>query len=67
MSQSKPVPIFICITCSAENYTKSSNDQVNTEYETESELRLHKLSADGQDASWRCQHCQKDFKSNYDL
>jgi protein-arginine kinase activator protein McsA len=67
MSQSKPVPLFICITCSTENYTQSSDDQVNADYETESELQQHKLSAHGQAASWRCPHCQQCFKNKYNL
>jgi hypothetical protein len=61
------VPLFICITCSEENYTKSSDDKVNTEYETEAELQVHKLSAHGQAASWHCQYCQQCYKNNYNL
>jgi protein-arginine kinase activator protein McsA len=67
MAQSKPVPLYICITCSAENYSRSSDDQINTEYETESELQQHKLLAHGQAASWRCPYCQQCFKNNYNL
>jgi hypothetical protein len=67
MSQRKPVPLFICITCSAENYTRSPDDQVNSEYETEAELQVHNLSVHGQTASWGCPHCQQCFKNNYNL